>query len=178
VARKRQPYEGKLRTREHIIADLSVNYVERQILLCGFVANRIEKDYGIDLLMYTFTKKGELENGDVRFQLKATDKMQLLKGGKSIVVRAEVADLKWWKAENMPVILVLYHATKDRAYWLYIQQYLEKNKVALDVLPAKQSHLSIHIPVSNRLGKRAIAKIRKFRNRILDQVKGTLNHGG
>jgi len=31
----------KLRTREHVIADLGVNYVERQVLLCGGSVQRI-----------------------------------------------------------------------------------------------------------------------------------------
>src|SRR5262249_44890292 len=35
VARQRQPKERKLRTREHVLADLSINFVERQILLRG-----------------------------------------------------------------------------------------------------------------------------------------------
>jgi hypothetical protein len=39
----------KRRTREHIIADLSVNHVERLILRCGWVARRMNPDYGIDL---------------------------------------------------------------------------------------------------------------------------------
>ena len=30
---------AKTRTREHVLSDLSINYVERQILLCGFSAN-------------------------------------------------------------------------------------------------------------------------------------------
>src|SRR5436309_2496106 len=46
----------KRRTREHIIADLSVNHVERQALLCGHVVERRVFDYGIDLEMFTFTK--------------------------------------------------------------------------------------------------------------------------
>jgi hypothetical protein len=40
----------KRRTREHVIADLSVNHVERQALLCGFSVERIRVDYGIDLI--------------------------------------------------------------------------------------------------------------------------------
>lgn len=35
---------GKLRTREHVIADLSVNYMERLVLKCGFVARRLVPD--------------------------------------------------------------------------------------------------------------------------------------
>jgi hypothetical protein len=35
----------KRRTREHIIADLSVNHVERQLLLCGFTCDELRRDY-------------------------------------------------------------------------------------------------------------------------------------
>jgi hypothetical protein len=40
----------KQRTREHIIADLGVNHVERQILYTGFTVNRYSQsnDYGHD----------------------------------------------------------------------------------------------------------------------------------
>ena len=68
MARKRQPRERKLRTREHVLADLSVNYVERQILLRGFAVNRMHTDYGIDLLMLTYTD-GVIESGHVLFQV-------------------------------------------------------------------------------------------------------------
>ena len=36
----------KRRTREHVIADLAVNHVERQALLCGFTIERVVHDYG------------------------------------------------------------------------------------------------------------------------------------
>ena len=39
----------KRRTREHVIADQSINYVERRILDEGHVALRTVADYGIDL---------------------------------------------------------------------------------------------------------------------------------
>ena len=41
----------KRRTREHVIADQSVNYVERFIIDAGHTAQRMEKDYGYDLLL-------------------------------------------------------------------------------------------------------------------------------
>ncbi len=107
MARKRTPREGKLRTREHVLADLSVNFVERQIFLRGFAVNRLFTDYGIDLGMLTFTDGGEVENGHVLFQVKATDSLVILKGGKTITFRIEVADLKWWQDEWAPVILGL-----------------------------------------------------------------------
>src|SRR2546430_828537 len=121
LARKRQPYERKLRTREHILADLSVNFVERQILLRGYAVNRPDTDYGIDLFMLTYTEEGEVENGHVLLQIKATDKLQILKTGPFISLRVDVADLKAWQEEWMPVVLVVFDGKKDRAYWLYVQ---------------------------------------------------------
>ena len=53
----------KRRTREHVIADLSVNFVERQVLLCGHTVERVRADYGYDLLLSTYDPKGEVETG-------------------------------------------------------------------------------------------------------------------
>ena len=40
LARKKTVSPRKRRTREHVIADLSVNHVERQALLCGYAIER------------------------------------------------------------------------------------------------------------------------------------------
>jgi Domain of unknown function (DUF4365) len=120
VARKRQPQERKLRTRAHVLADLSINYVERQILLRGFAVNRMVTDYGIDLLMLTYSNDGEVESGHVLFQVKATDGLQTLRDEAVIACRVEVADLKAWQDEWMPVILIVYDGHGDRAFWLYV----------------------------------------------------------
>jgi hypothetical protein len=79
----------KKRTREHIMEDLSVNHVERQALLCGHSVERIYRDYGIDLVMFTHAADGEVESGQVFLQVKATDKLKLRLGGKSIAFRVE-----------------------------------------------------------------------------------------
>lgn len=78
---RRKPIPRKRRTREHIIADLSVNHVERQVLLCGYTVERHRHDYGLDLLMSTYDHNGEVENGEVRLQLKATDHLNRVQGG-------------------------------------------------------------------------------------------------
>ncbi len=69
----RKPEKKKRRTREHVIADLSINHVERQALLAGFAVQRIVRDYGIDLFLATYDHSGSVENGEIRVQLKATD---------------------------------------------------------------------------------------------------------
>ncbi len=51
----------KRRTREHVIADQSVNHVERYVIDEGHVAQRIERDYGYDMYLFTFDKEGYVE---------------------------------------------------------------------------------------------------------------------
>lgn len=63
----------KRRTREHIIADLSANHVERHVLLCGYSVERVVHDYGIDFLLYTYGAAGDIEAETIKIQLKATD---------------------------------------------------------------------------------------------------------
>ena len=50
----------KRRTREHVIADLSVNHAERAFLLAGHISNRVFADYGYDMVISTFDDKGHL----------------------------------------------------------------------------------------------------------------------
>lgn len=94
MARRRSAMERKRRTREHVLADLSANYVEKQALRCSFTAERLRLDYGIDLLVQTFNRRGEVENGWIPFQLKATDRIKLVDGGNAVSCRLERAELE------------------------------------------------------------------------------------
>ncbi len=53
----------KQRTREHVIADQSVNHVERFIIDEGHTAQRMEKDYGYDLVLMTYDEQGIRNRG-------------------------------------------------------------------------------------------------------------------
>jgi hypothetical protein len=85
---------GKTRTRQHVIADLAVNHLERHILRCGHTAERVRYDYGYDLIVSTFNEQGEVEVGAIYYQVKATDSLPLLKDGKSITWSVSRRDLK------------------------------------------------------------------------------------
>jgi Domain of unknown function (DUF4365) len=115
--------ERKRRTREHILADLSANYVEKQALLCGYTAERVLLDYGIDLVVQTFNRRGEVESSRLLFQLKATDHLRSVENNKTVSCRIERADLAHWLDEPFPVVLVPYDAKRDIAYWLHIQHH-------------------------------------------------------
>jgi hypothetical protein len=162
MARRRQAAERKLRTREHVLDDLSANYVEKQALLCGFSAQRVQRDYGIDLLVETFSRRGEVQAGWLLFQLKATDRIRRLDGGAVVSCRIERAHLRHWLSEWDPVILVLYDARADLGYWLFVQRYFEE-LAGFD--PGRcGERLSVRIPHTNRLdhgGMRELARLKE-----------------
>ena len=161
----------KRRTREHVVADLGVNHVERFIFQCGFSCERVEHDYGADLLMFTFDANGEIENGHVQIQVKGTDHPRYHADTQTIACPVEMADLWSWAGEPCPVILVRYDAKADRAYWLYVQWELESSdNQALappDVdLPAEREepreNATLRIPLANRLDCEAVMRFRDF----------------
>jgi hypothetical protein len=78
---ERRVAQRKIRSREHVLADLAVNFVERQAILCTFSVERVLRDYGIDLVMYTFNDQGEIESGQILFQVKGTEHVRSVKGG-------------------------------------------------------------------------------------------------
>lgn len=121
MAKKPPQPRGKRRTREHVIADLAVNHVERQALLGDGTVERIVRDYGLDLNLFTFTPRGELEAGTIFVQVKGTEQIQWHRGQGRASFRLERLDLVGWLRQLLPVILIVYDATEDRAYWLHVQ---------------------------------------------------------
>ncbi len=154
---------GKRRTREHVIADLSVNFVERQALLCGYTMERMHYDYGIDLEMKTYDTLGQREPGDVLFQVKATeDFAERVKNG-VIAWRIQRTNVVGWLQEMMPVILVVFEAARNKAYWICIQEYFR----GLDGfnLFAAGATITIQIPTGNRLNARGMKEICQLREK-------------
>jgi len=135
----------KQRTREHVIADLSYNHVERLILLCGFVSERPVHDYGFDMLMLTYDGDGRFENGGVWIQLKATDHFQPHADGRTAPFVVEAADLSLWLFDPFPVILIRYDAVAERAYWLDIQDHA--NRETIDIEDVGES-ITLKLPLA------------------------------
>jgi hypothetical protein len=152
----------KRRTREHVIADLSVNHVERAVLRCGWTVERTRFDYGIDLDMKTYSPNGEIENGKVLFQLKATDSLKRSADGMAISIRLEWRDLLFWVNEAAPVVLIIYDAKEDKAYWLYLQDYFRQVRWAERATAT--TRVTIHVPVDSVLDEAAIRRFARFRD--------------
>jgi hypothetical protein len=153
----------KRRTREHVLADLSANHVEKCALECGFAVERISKDYGLDLAVFTFDELGLLEGGVIWVQLKATDHLKTTRDGQSVLVRIDRRDLLAWIAEVNPVFLVVYDAVSDRAYWLYVQSYFGDQQ-AFAKLRGKT--VSIDVPKTNLVGAKAMREFARAKAAI------------
>jgi hypothetical protein len=152
------------RTREHVIADLSVNFLERQVLRRGHVLDRIAAtgDYGTDALMRPFSATtGRREGVLVGFQLKATDHLRFVKQQKFVVCRVDTAHLReWCYVEDYPFILVLYDAQKHRAFWLDVHQYIKERGVAEE--DEDLESVTLRIPAGNKLTVNAIDRFHRL----------------
>ena len=175
MARRRQPTERKIRTREHVLADLSVNYSEKQALLCSFAVDRARADYGIDLYVQTVTRRGEVENGRILFQLKGTDRIKLVDGGRAVSCRVERADLRHWLNEKQLVILALYDARADLAYWLDVRGYFQALP-GFDLNRAPQ-RVSVSIPRANVLDRAGMRQVARLKNALSRRSERVVFHG-
>ena len=162
----------KRRTREHVIEDLSENHLERRVLLKGHLLRRPERDYAVDVTMFHFANDGEIENGEVRFQLKATDNLKIIKQGTIISFPIKTGDLHYWALEIFPFILVVFDAKADKAYWLDVKEYVSLHP---DIVGPNRETANVHIPVSNEL---TVKSVEHFRTKSLQIVKKLRNQGG
>src|SRR5262245_22875442 len=134
----------KRRTRQHIIADLSVHHVERFILEEGHTAQRLSSDYGYDLALSTYDEQGYIEPGLVYFQLKASEAWEVV-GSTHHVFDLDIRDYNLWMLEMSLVVLVLFDATRRRASWLAIQKYFLKDATRQPKKGAKS--VRVQVPV-------------------------------
>lgn len=158
----------KQRTRQHLIADQSVNHVERFIIDAGHTAHRLTPDYGYDLVLFTYDKKGYLEPGAVYLQLKATENLTAL--GRHFTFDLDIRDYNLWVIEEMPVILILFAASRRRAYWLCVQDYFGEDSVRRPKQAAKT--VRVRVPRQQRVTEGAIARWRRLKGLTRREVRG------
>lgn len=157
----------KRRTRQHIIADLSANHVERHVLLCGHTLERFQYDYGVDLMLFTYTANGEPEDECVFLQLKASDQLRLSRGRATFPFRLDRRDLVRWLRQMLPVILIIYDARTDAAYWLYVQSYFQKLP-GFNLFAAGKT-VTVNVSRDNIVNMKAVRRFARFRDRVIAQ---------
>ncbi len=163
MARRRTPIQRKLRTREHVVADLAVNHVERQVLLCGHTVERVTHDYGIDLAPITYNAAGEVENGLVLLQVKGTERARPLARQEAVSFRVERADLRAWLTELLPVILVVYDVAGEVAYWVHVQGHFQALP-DFNLFEAGRT-VTVRVPTTQVLGPATVRQFAVLRDR-------------
>jgi hypothetical protein len=158
----------KQRTRQHVIADQSVNHVERFIIDEGHTAQRLEKDYGYDLILFTYDEQGYAEPGLVWLQLKAAESLRAVNS--EYTFDLDIRDYNRWMVEEMPVILILFDASARRAYWLAIQRYFHEDATRRPKPSAKT--VRVRIPKRQVVTGRAISKMRALKLEARTRLAG------
>lgn len=153
----------KQRTRQHVLAGLSANFLECRILEESHSAHRFTEDYGYDLALMTYDSRGYVEPGLVYFQLKASEVWRATRHG--IPFDLDVRDHNLWLREAMPVVLVLYEATKRRAYWLHVQDYFRSASSRIPKPGAKT--VRVIVPIRQRLNRPAVRRFRALKEQAL-----------
>jgi Domain of unknown function (DUF4365) len=163
----------KRRTRQHVIEDLSRNAVERQFLLRGHTLTEPKADYGTDFLVYTFDHEGFVEGGVILLQLKATDSPRRLVDG-TLAIAIEVKDFNAWMDEPMPVVLILFDAMNDVAFWQYIQAYFNEDPERRP--PTGNARVTVRFPKENILNPDAVEYITGKKRSIHAQIMKGVRH--
>jgi hypothetical protein len=88
--------------------------------------------------------------------------------GKSVIFRIDRADLNRWLSETYPVVLVVYDARQDVAYWLYVQAHFAAGRTP----PGGLQKVTAHIPTANVLDETAIRRFAAAKAAIGRQTKG------
>jgi hypothetical protein len=150
-----------------VIADQSVNYVERFIIDEGYPAQRLEKDYGYDLLLFTFDEQGYAEPGLVWLQFKASESLE--RSGTDYVFDLDIRNHNLWMIDRMPVILVLFEASCRRACWLDVQGYFRADPMRRPKAWAKT--VRVRVPARQTVNRRAIARMRGLKQAALERAR-------
>lgn len=158
----------KQRTRQHVIADLSINHVERIILEAGHTAQRLNPDYGYDLVLFTYDEMGFVEPGSVYMQVKASETLETV--GMDYVFDLDIRDYNLWRREEAPVILILFAASRRRAYWLRVQNYFRESTFRQPKKGAKS--VRVRVPQRQAVTRKAVGVWRDLKQQALQQAEG------
>ena len=167
---------GKIMTRQHIIGEKAVKYIENEILPSEWVVRVMQPDYGIDLDVELF----DFENGKcltlgehLFLQVKGTERPQYGKFNinknniKVVKFQLEIEELNLVErmGSAFPVLLVLVDLTKNTAFHICLNDYIKKVLPLQKADYKKQKTIMINIPVKNQLSKDSLNVLRWYGKR-------------
>ena len=74
----------------------------------------------------------------------------------------------------VPVMLVLFDASRRRAYWLYVQNYFRRDLARQPKKGEKNVRVLVH--KSQAVNRRAVAAMRTIKQEKLTRLKGLVDH--
>jgi Domain of unknown function (DUF4365) len=80
----------------------------------------------------------------------------------------DIRDYNLWLSEDMPVILVLFDASRSRAFWLHVQNYFREDRARLPKKGAKT--VRVGGPRRQAVNRRAVARMRDFKLRLFNRA--------
>ena len=130
-----------------------------KFLLSGNVMRRFsDNDYGYDGMIETFNELGERQNQLFMIQLKSTDSLQQSPQNGGFIVDLSRCDLELWLQNRLLVLLILYDAQEEVAYFTDLQTYFNENKLSLNNV---RKFVRIYLPPQSIFNKMAIQELQK-----------------
>ena len=149
-----------------------MNHVERFVLRAGHTVEALGSDYGVDLTVHTFGSAGLQEPDDFNVQVKGSDKPKYLRGGEALSVQVASNTLRLWLEQTFPLILVIYDARRDLAFWLYVQRHYEGGGQTMTSARTQ----NLHVPVANGLDDLSVRQFVRWKDAVKAQLQGRVSH--
>jgi hypothetical protein len=153
---------------------MSFHYLGYLVVGCGFTFQVVdEADYGYDGLIFTFNRRGEIENSYMFVQLKASDSVRMSRDKRFVNFRISKKDVDLWQDEPFPVYLVVFDVKKETAYWMYLQKYFKEEGVSAARM--KSNTITVKLDARRVVNKEAIKRWREDKSARLAQI-GKVSH--
>ena len=110
-----------------------------------------------------FSENGEVENTQIHIQLKSTDTMKYTADKQFFACDVSKRDLELWCFSDITVILVLYDAQKEIAYYMDVLEFYKKDGIDLDKI---RKFVRLKIPVKDIWTPEAAIKLRHVKNQF------------
>lgn len=146
------------RSEEHRIDSEAVKVVRNQ-LTPDWEERSVEgRDYGIDMMAEAFD--GENPTGTlILFQIKGR---QASFGSEGVSLSVPVKTLLYARMFQAPFFLVHVSVADKRAYFVWLQKYINTRLTHEHSRWIKQGHVTIHFPLDNQLNEDGLLKIRSL----------------
>jgi hypothetical protein len=93
--------------------------------------------------------------------------------GRAVAVRLDWRDVAAWCRELMPVILILYDAGDDKAYWLHVQPYFSGRPRARRRAVATTA---VQLPMHQFLNEAAVRQWGAMRDAVVSRFWKVISH--